>query len=76
MGPLTLANGVLFAGSMDKPGHMYAMDATSGEILWRFASRGSVMSAPAIVDGNVYWGSGYKTGYENNKFYAFSIEEE
>lgn len=73
MGPLTIANGVLFGGSMDRAGHMYAFDAATGEILWQFASGGSVMSAPAIYAGMVYWGSGYQTGFNNNKFYAFKL---
>jgi polyvinyl alcohol dehydrogenase (cytochrome) len=73
MGPLTVANGVLFGGSMDPEGHMYAFDAKSGAILWSFASGGSVMSAPAVVDGVVYWGSGYRTGFDANKMYAFAL---
>jgi len=71
-GPLTVANGVLFGGSLDPEGHMYALDAATGEILWSFASGGSVMSAPAVVDGVVYWGSGYSTGYDNDRFFAFA----
>jgi polyvinyl alcohol dehydrogenase (cytochrome) len=73
MGPLTVANGVLFGGSMDPEGHMYAFDASSGAILWSFASGGSVMSAPAVVDGVVYWGSGYRTGFDAHKMYAFAL---
>jgi polyvinyl alcohol dehydrogenase (cytochrome) len=42
-------------------------------ILWSFASGGSVMSAPAVVDGVVYWGSGYQTGFNNNRIYAFGL---
>ncbi len=73
MGPLTVANGVLFGGSMDREGHMYAFDAATGAILWSFASGGSVMSAPS-VDGNmVYWGSGYSQGFSNNALYAFEL---
>lgn len=73
MGPMTVANGVVFAGSMDEKGHMYAMDARNGTILWSFESGGSVMSAPSIADGVLYWGSGYSTGFNNNKLYAFEI---
>lgn len=74
MGPLTVANGVVYAGSMDFAGHMYAMDAEDGRILWRFASGGSVCSAPAVVDGILYWGSGYpRLGWPNNKLYAFAL---
>lgn len=73
-GPMAVNNAVVFAGSMDRKGHMYAFDGRNGKILWSFASGGSVMSAPAIVDNVVYWGSGYsKTGFANKKFYAFDL---
>lgn len=73
MGPLTVANGVLFGGSMDPEGHMYAFDASSGAILWSFASGGSVMSGPAVVDGVVYWGTGSRMGFDANALYAFAL---
>jgi polyvinyl alcohol dehydrogenase (cytochrome) len=72
------ANGVIYAGSSG--GNFYAMDATNGQIKWTFPSGGAVWSGAAIVDGAVYWGSGYDTRerklpYDgnNNKFYAFSL---
>jgi polyvinyl alcohol dehydrogenase (cytochrome) len=77
-GAVSAANGVVYAGSMDPQGHMYAMDAKSGEILWQFASGGSVIAGPAIVDGVVYWSSGYRRrgqGTGNNKLYAFSLPD-
>ena len=58
------------AGSGD---NMYALDAATGTILWKFASGGSVISAPAVVGGLVLWGSGYWVGTENNKLYAFGL---
>jgi len=73
---LTVANGVLYAGSMSHDGdQMYALDASSGSILWRYPAGGSVVAGPAIVRGTVYWGSGYARtgGVGNDKFYAFSI---
>ena len=73
MGPLTISNGVLFAGSLDQEGHMYALNAATGDVLWSFASGGSVMSAPSIADGVLYWGSGYFTGFENDAVYAFEL---
>jgi polyvinyl alcohol dehydrogenase (cytochrome) len=57
---------------------MYALDAKTGQILWSFASGGSVLDAPSIVDGTLYWGSGYQEiapGIGNNKVYAFSLTE-
>ncbi len=74
-GAVSVANGVVFAGALDAAGTMYALDAETGNILWHFASGGSVNSGAAIVDGVVYWGSGYShiQGTPNNKFYAFSV---
>lgn len=73
LGPLTVANGVVFAGSMDREGHMYGFDAATGLILWSFASGGSVNSAPSIHDGVLYWGSGYSNGFNNDKLFAFGL---
>jgi polyvinyl alcohol dehydrogenase (cytochrome) len=77
LGPLTVANGVVYAGSMS--GDMVAINAKTGAILWKFASGASVNCAPSIVDGTLYWGSGYtqlSRGTGNNKLYAFAIPRE
>lgn len=83
LAPVTSANGILYASSMAYQAatadQMYALDAKTGEILWRFAAGTSVNSGPAVVDGSVYWGSGYTRAAEGGpnptpKFYAFSIE--
>jgi polyvinyl alcohol dehydrogenase (cytochrome) len=77
-GPVTTANGVVFGCSLDPDGHMYALDASTGAELWRFASGGSCLSGAAISDGSVYWGSGYSNfgfGTANNKLYAFSLPD-
>jgi polyvinyl alcohol dehydrogenase (cytochrome) len=72
-GSVSVANGVVFAGSTS--GSMYALDGHTGNILWSFASGGSVIDGPSIVNGVVYWGSGYRigTGGNNNKVYAFAL---
>ncbi|WP_404392926.1 PQQ-binding-like beta-propeller repeat protein [Humibacillus xanthopallidus] len=75
-GPVTTANGVVFGCSLDPQGHMYALDAASGDVLWTFASGGSCLSGAAISNGSVYWGSGYANnffGTPNNKLYAFGL---
>jgi polyvinyl alcohol dehydrogenase (cytochrome) len=78
LGPVTAADGVVFASSMAKSGHqMFALDAATGQILWQFDAGSSVNAAPAVVDGSVYWGSGYARAAEgsgNNKLFAFSID--
>jgi len=79
-GAVTVANGVVYACSLDTLGHMYAFDAATGDELWSFASGGSCNAGAAVVNGTVYWGSGYSyfayrgtTG--NDKLYAFEVAE-
>ena len=72
-GSVSVANGVMYAGSQS--GFMYALDAATGKVLWSFDSGGSILAGPAIVDGVLYWGSGYNNpGTDNNKLYAFSVK--
>jgi polyvinyl alcohol dehydrogenase (cytochrome) len=77
MGPVTVANGVVYAGSMARSGdNMFALDAAAGTILWRYPSGGSVAAGPSVANGTVYWGSGYsnlRLGSANNKLYAFAL---
>jgi len=72
-GSVSVANGVMYAGS--NSGQMYALDTKTGNILWNFASGGSVIDGPSIVDGVLFWGSGYRevVGTGNNKVYAFTL---
>jgi polyvinyl alcohol dehydrogenase (cytochrome) len=80
---VSAANGVVYAGSLDATGtDMYALDARTGQILWSFASGGSVTGGASIADGSVFWGSGYcGTGcfgtstppLNNNKVYSFGL---
>ncbi len=60
-GPLAVVNGVVFVGSMDAKGTMYALDGATGEVLWSFESGATVYGGATIVDGVVYWGAGYPT---------------
>jgi polyvinyl alcohol dehydrogenase (cytochrome) len=80
-GPLAVVNGVVFAGSMDQDGTMFAFDATSGDMLWHFKSGGTVYGGPAIVDGVVYWGNGYPSsrlgfGTPGTLLYAFEVGDD
>jgi len=82
LGPLAVVDGVVYAASMagePTAPTMFALNAHDGQKLWSFAAGSSVIAGAAVVDGVVYWGSGYgrlaavipgSTG--NNKFYAFS----
>lgn len=77
VGPTTVVNDVMFAASFDPAGYFYAFDTRNGNILWKFPSGGSTISAPVILDNVVYWGSGYgaQGGTSNNKLYAFKIKK-
>jgi polyvinyl alcohol dehydrogenase (cytochrome) len=80
IGPMTVANGVVYASSMAGSATadtMLAMNAATGAILWSFQAGVSVNAGATVVDGAVYWGSGYDhlgiPGYTggNKQFYAF-----
>jgi polyvinyl alcohol dehydrogenase (cytochrome) len=81
LAPVTVANGVLYASSMAKlasQNQFFALDARTGKILWELGVGSSVNSGPAVVDGTVYWGTGYsRSGVEgsgNTKLFALSID--
>jgi polyvinyl alcohol dehydrogenase (cytochrome) len=76
-GPVSVANGVVYACSQDPLGYMFALEAATGAVSWAFESGGSCNSGAAIVNGKVYWGSGYTSISEDNttndKFYSFKL---
>jgi polyvinyl alcohol dehydrogenase (cytochrome) len=76
IGAVSTANGVVYASSMT--GHMYALNGTTGAVLWDHLSQGSSIAGPAIVNGVVYWGDGYarlgpSVGTGSTTFYAFAL---
>jgi len=56
-------------------GRCNALDATTGNILWNVASGGTVLDGPSIVDGGLYWGSGFQEidGTGNNKVLTLTL---
>jgi polyvinyl alcohol dehydrogenase (cytochrome) len=81
IGPMTVANGVVYAPSTGaataSTANMFALDAATGKVLWSFPSGGSVNAGAVVVNGTVYWGSGYGRGGfvgGQNKFFAFSLD--
>jgi len=48
-------NGIVYFGSGD--GNIYALDANSGALKWKFQTGDVVHSSPAIADGTLYIGS-------------------
>ncbi len=78
LGPVTVANGVVYCA--DTAGLMFALDAASGNTVWSFQAAGSVNAAPAVVNGTLFWGSGYHNfpasapvGTASNTFYSFAL---
>jgi polyvinyl alcohol dehydrogenase (cytochrome) len=71
IGSVSVANGVLYAPSYS--GEVYALNTVNGRVLWSFSTGGTVIDGPSIVDGALYWGSGYDIGTGNNKVYAFTL---
>jgi len=61
-----LYNGMLFVGASDQ--QLYALDATTGALLWTFQTQGEIVASPIIdtITGNVYIGS------DDHTFYAIS----
>ncbi len=85
-GPVAVAGDVVYAGSANRlglhSGYFYAFNASDGSILWSYPTMvddndsGAVLSGATIVNGTVYWGSGYLpilSHSHGNKFYAFAL---
>ncbi|KAK1572110.1 hypothetical protein Q3G72_027755 [Acer saccharum] len=68
-GPVTLANGVLFAGSTHGKGQIYAMNAKTGKVLWSYDTGGTVYGEMSVRNGCIYIGNGYTT--KNSKSLHF-----
>ncbi len=45
---------------------LYALNASTGALLWSYATGGPVWSSPAVVNGVVYVGSGTNNVYALN----------
>jgi outer membrane protein assembly factor BamB len=50
-----VAQGAVYFGSGDS--HVYAVDAKTGELRWKFKTNDVVHSSPALADGTVFFGS-------------------
>lgn len=60
-GFVSVANGVAYFGSDEgATANMYAVNTANGTILWSYASKGAAVGGAAIVNGTVYWASGYR----------------
>ena len=59
-----VAGGVVFVGSYD--GKVYALNASTGALIWSYTTGASVFSSPAVAGGVVYVGS------DDRKVYALN----
>lgn len=64
--PVVDEEGICYIGGFD--GFLYALDATSGYVLWRFRTGGPIISAPAVNNDWLFFGSA------DSNFYAVNAE--
>ncbi|CAM6039507.1 unnamed protein product [Sphagnum compactum] len=58
-GSLSVTNGVVFATSFGKPyGGLFALEATTGKILWQYKTNSSISAGVSIANDCVYLGQG------------------
>lgn len=67
-GPVSVANEVVFVGSTDRLGHIYAINGRNGHILWSYETGASVYGGMSVSNGCVYLGHGYNVslGFYSN----------
>ena len=70
--PITIANGV---GYVSAESELQAFDVETGKKLFAFQTGGTITSGAAVVDGQVYFGSGlvYFNTTPNNIFHALAL---
>lgn len=54
LAPPTVANNVVYVGAQDT--YLYALDAASGKLIWRYNTGGVISASPAFADGVIYTG--------------------
>jgi len=64
-----VVDGVLFIGGTD--GFVNAIDAESGQEIWRFETDGVMASSPTVAFGKVFFGEAYNA---KGTYYALDIE--
>ncbi|CAA2955112.1 Hypothetical predicted protein [Olea europaea subsp. europaea] len=74
--PVTVANGVLFAGSTYKTGPVYAINAKNGKILWSYETGASVYGGMSVSEGCIYVGNGYQPPIftSGTSLFAFCVD--
>ncbi|KAK7394519.1 hypothetical protein VNO78_15048 [Psophocarpus tetragonolobus] len=59
-GPVTVANGIVFVGSTNPKGPVYAINGETGKIEWSYETGSTVYGGMSVSDGCIYLGNGYK----------------
>jgi eukaryotic-like serine/threonine-protein kinase len=54
-GTPVVENGVLYVGTHDS--NLYALEAETGEFLWKYPTGGAIVGRPVASDGQIYFGS-------------------
>jgi outer membrane protein assembly factor BamB/tRNA A-37 threonylcarbamoyl transferase component Bud32 len=54
-GSARVDDGVLYVGAYDN--NLYAIDALTGEFIWKYPTDGGIVSKPAVYEKNIYFGS-------------------
>jgi outer membrane protein assembly factor BamB len=68
-----VANGVVYFASCCSH-NIYAVDASTGALLWSYATGKFSLSVPAVANGMVYFGS-QDNFYTDAKIYAFGLPD-
>ena len=58
----------MYVGSYDN--NVYALNASTGALLWKYTTANNVESSPAVANGVVYVGSG------DGNLYAFHLPDQ
>jgi outer membrane protein assembly factor BamB len=61
-----VVNGVVYAGSSDS--NVYALNAATGSLLWKYTTGGAIFNSPAVASGAVY------IGYSGGDLYALNAK--
>ncbi len=61
-----VANGVVYIGYEYPDGSLYALNASTGDLIWKYTTGNDVITSPAVANGVVYVGS------EDNHVYALN----
>uniref|UniRef100_A0A2N9EBW1 Pyrrolo-quinoline quinone repeat domain-containing protein n=1 Tax=Fagus sylvatica TaxID=28930 RepID=A0A2N9EBW1_FAGSY len=63
--PVTVANGVVFAGSVASNGPIYAMDADNGKILWSYNTGATVYGGASVNNGCITLGMDIQLAWQS-----------